>query len=56
MHIVEAFGRIFISTLFIFEAIKKFLFKEETIFYMLDYGIPEIALWLPEKMVQNLNN
>ena len=42
MHIVEAFGRIFISTLFIFEAIKKFFFKEETIFYMLDHGIPEI--------------
>ena len=45
MHIVEAFGRIFISTLFIFEAIKKFLFKEETIFYMLDYGIPEILFY-----------
>ena len=56
MHIVEAFGRIFISTIFIMEAIKKFLFKEETIFYMLDHGIPEIALWLPEQMVQNLSN
>ena len=45
MHIVEAFGRIFISSLFIIEAIKKFLFKEETIFYMLDYGIPEILFY-----------
>ena len=45
MHIVEAFGRIFISTLFIFEAIKKFLFKEETIFYMSDHGIPEILFY-----------
>ena len=45
MHIVEAFGRIFISTLFIVEAIKKFLFKEETIFYMEDYGVPEILFF-----------
>ena len=42
MHIVEAFGRIFISTLFIIEAIRKILFKEETIFYMEEYGVPEI--------------
>ncbi len=45
MHIVEAFGRIFISSLFIIEAIKKFLFKEETIFYMTDYGVPEILFY-----------
>ena len=45
MHIVEAFGRIFISTLFIVEAIKKFLFKEETIFYMEEYGGPEILFY-----------
>jgi putative oxidoreductase len=45
MHIVEAFGRMFISALFIIEAIKKFLFKEETIFYMEDYGVPEILFF-----------
>ena len=45
MHIVEAFGRIFISSLFIFEAFKKFSFKEETIFYMEDYGVPEILFY-----------
>ena len=45
MHIVEAFGRIFISTIFIIEAIKKFLFKEETIFYMEDYGVSEILFY-----------
>ena len=45
MHVVEAFGRIFISTLFIVEAIKKFSFKEETIFYMEDHGIPEILFY-----------
>ena len=46
MHIVEAFGRIFISTLFIVEAIRKILFKEETIFYMEDYSVPEILFYL----------
>ena len=45
MHIVEAFGRIFISLLFIFEAFKKFSFKEETIFYMEDYGVPGILFY-----------
>ena len=45
MHIVEAFGRIFISSLFIFEAFKKFSLKEETIFYMGDYGVPEILFY-----------
>ena len=51
MHIVEAFGRIFISILFIVEAIKKFLFKEETIFYMEDYGVPEF-LFYPSLMFE----
>ena len=45
MHIVEAFGRIFISILFIVEAIRKISFKEETIFYMEDYGVPEILFY-----------
>ena len=45
MHIVEAFGRIFISALFIVEAIRKISFKEETIFYMEDYGVPEILFY-----------
>ena len=45
MHIVEAFGRIFISSLFIFEALKKFSLKEETIFYMEDYGVPEVLYY-----------
>tara|TARA_Y100000768_G_C23767492_1_gene581622 strand:- start:310 stop:687 length:378 start_codon:yes stop_codon:yes gene_type:complete len=45
MHIIEAFGRIFISSLFIVEAIKKFSLKEETVFYMEDYGVPEIFFY-----------
>ncbi len=51
MHIIEAFGRVFISSLFIIEAIKKFLFKEETIFYMEDYGVPEI-LFYPSLIIE----
>ena len=51
MHIIEAFGRIFISSLFIVEAIKKMSFKEETIFYMEDYGVPEI-LFYPSLIIE----
>ena len=42
MHIIEAFGRIFISSLFLIEGVRKFFFQEETIMYMEDYGVPEI--------------
>ena len=45
MHIIEALGRIFISSIFIIEVFKKFSFKEETIFYMSDYGVPEILYY-----------
>ena len=51
MHIIEAFGRIFISSLFIVEAIKKLSFKEETIFYMEDYDVPEI-LFYPSLIIE----
>tara|TARA_B100000965_G_C19372766_1_gene661052 strand:- start:240 stop:617 length:378 start_codon:yes stop_codon:yes gene_type:complete len=51
MHIIEAFGRIFISALFIIEASRKLLFKEETIFYMEDYGVPEI-LFYPSLIIE----
>tara|TARA_B100000700_G_scaffold23585_1_gene22906 strand:- start:529 stop:912 length:384 start_codon:yes stop_codon:yes gene_type:complete len=45
MHIVEVFGRIFVSTLFIVEAIRKILFMEETILYMEDYDVPVILFY-----------
>ncbi len=45
MHIVEAFGRILISILFLIEGFRKFLFQEETIMYMEDYGVPEILFF-----------
>ena len=45
MHILEAFGRIFISTLFLFEAGRKFFYQIETIDYMESYGLPEFLLY-----------
>ena len=45
MHIVEVFGRILLSTLFLVEGVRKFFFQEETIMYMEDYGVPEILFF-----------
>ena len=45
MHIVEAFGRIFLSTLFLFEGIRKFFYQDETIEYMESFGIPELFFY-----------
>ena len=45
MHIVEAFGRIFLSILFLFEGVRKFFYREETIEFMDDFGVPEILFY-----------
>ena len=45
MHIVEVLGRIFISSLFIIEAIRKFFSPDEGMIYMSDYGVPEILFY-----------
>ena len=45
MHIVEVLGRIFISSLFIVEAIRKFFSPDEWMIYMSDYGVPEILFY-----------
>ena len=45
MHIIEAFGRILLSSLFLVEGARKFFFQEETIMYMEDYGVPEILFF-----------
>ena len=45
MHIVEVLGRIFISSLFIVEAIRKFFSPDEGMIYMSDYGVPEILFY-----------
>ena len=41
MHIVEVLGRIFISSLFIIEAVRKFFSPDEGMRYMSQYGGPE---------------
>ena len=45
MYIVEFFGRILLSALFLVEGVRKFFFQEETIMYMEDYGVPEILFF-----------
>jgi len=45
MHIIEAFGRILLSSLFLVEGFRKFFFQEGTIMYMEDYGVPEILFF-----------
>ena len=53
MHIIEAFGRILLSSLFLIEGIRKFFFQDETIMYMEDYGVPEI-LFFPSIILEVL--
>ena len=53
MHIIEVFGRIFLSSLFLIEGVRKFFFQEETIMYMEDYGVPEI-LFFPSIILEVL--
>ena len=53
MHIIEAFGRILISSLFLIEGVRKFFFQEETIMYMEDYSVPEI-LFFPSVILEVL--
>ena len=53
MHIIEAFGRILLSSLFLIEGIRKFFFQDESIMYMEDYGVPEI-LFFPTVILEVL--
>ena len=45
MHIIEIFGRILISALFIVEAIKKVFNPDMGMMYMSDHGVPEILFY-----------
>ena len=45
MHIVEAFGRIFLSTLFLFEGVKKLFYQDETVEYMESFGVSELFFY-----------
>ena len=42
MHIIEVFGRIFLSTIFLFEGINKIFNYESTIQYMESFNVPEL--------------
>tara|TARA_Y100000996_G_scaffold153226_1_gene117958 strand:- start:462 stop:842 length:381 start_codon:yes stop_codon:yes gene_type:complete len=53
MHIIEALGRIFLSSLFLIEGVKKFFLQDETIIYMEEYGVPEI-LFFPSLVLEIL--
>ena len=53
MYIIEAFGRIILSSLFLIEGVRKFFFQEETMMYMEEYGVPEI-LFFPSIILEIL--
>ena len=45
MHIVDIFGRIFISALFLIEAVKKIFNPDMSMMYMSDHGVPEFLFY-----------
>ena len=45
MHIIEIFGRIFISALFLVEAVRKFFNPDMSMIYMSDHGVPEFLFY-----------
>ena len=45
MHIVEVFGRVFISALFLVEAVRKFFNPDISMIYMSDHGVPEFLFY-----------
>ena len=45
MHIVEVFGRVFISILFLIEAVRKIFDPDMSMMYMSDHGVPEILFY-----------
>ena len=53
MHIIEFFGRLLLSALFLIEGLGKISTQEDVIMYMEDYGVPEI-LFLPALVVEIL--
>ena len=53
MHIVEFFGRLFLSALFLIEGFGKISIQEDVIMYMEDYGVPGI-LFIPALILEIL--
>ena len=53
MYIIEFFGRILLSSLFLIEGIKKISMQESVVMYMEDYGVPGI-LFIPSVILEIL--
>jgi len=53
MHLVDFFGRLLLSVLFLIEGFGKISMQEDVIMYMEDYGVPEI-LFLPALILEIL--
>ena len=51
MYIVEFFGRIFLSALFLIEGVGKISFQDDVVMYMEDYGVPGV-LFLPALILE----
>ena len=45
MNFVEALGRVFLSTLFVYESVRKYFYQFETIEYMENFGVPEFLFY-----------
>ena len=45
MYIVEFFGRLLLSALFLIEGLGKISIQEDVIMYMEDYGVPGILFY-----------
>ena len=53
MHIVEFFGRLLLSALFLIEGLGKISIQEDVIMYMEEYGVPAI-LFMPATVLEIL--
>ena len=45
MNFVEALGRVFLSTLFLYESVRKYFYQFETIEYMENFGVQEFLFY-----------
>ncbi len=45
MNFVEVLGRVFLSTLFLYESVRKYFYQFETIEYMENFGVPEFLFY-----------
>ena len=53
MHIVEFFGRVLLSALFLIEGLGKISMQEDVVMYMEDYGVPGM-LFMPAIILEIL--